>query len=958
MKATRQRSLSTALLALCCASCSQPQVIVPASLDSPRAMTVVRGLVCMSSVEVAEGILEPVLSACPDATRGAIGLVVNDQINRVAVIDMTMRQPRLLDLDPTTPGVNHIPVGGLPVAVTANLDGTMAYVANQRGRTLSAINMWHLRALDDTLTLPGAPVALSHSAATDQLVVALAEPAALWLASAGGCEAPTSGVDRLSADPGAGCDPRADDGLTLALPGTPTSLIMHPGGAHAYISYLDRPFLSIVALDASASAEPCLGQSAGAACEVARIGLTTGCADGLDNDGDGLTDRDDPQCFSPYHAESPGGISRAPVGTCADGIDNDGDGLTDRADPSCLSGADDEGEPPLMTPLGLCNDGLDNDGDGRSDLADPGCYGPYGQTERDLPKLGFGQLGIDELGKLLYVLDAPNRQALVVNLDTRALLDAPRQAKPVDPFSDPLGVRLGRTPTPSAVVGRVRRTLTPDPRPAQANTHALMRYDLGAYVAADTGLIYYIDVATIRCDLYEPTGILSMDAFYDDPQARDASVEARCLALDGLGAPAAEDAIPSCTAVLLCKQCQDAGGDDCAQCDGLGDIEAQVGACQLPERFFERGLTRQTLNTRLSLRDVTSAQSGVVGRATCDIPHELSAELQRLATERELSASQGCGSTLLPQPLSATVISRGEQRPLDFLGAQRLDLIEQRTLELEMDEAGQVRAVSVIGVNDERVLDEEIAITYEGVLPGAAREDGLASDDPDDLAAFTVGGLDVCRADVQPGDLLVIRTSPAQASGCEAYISDAPNFLSWRIMDARPGRLSLETIDAMTPQGARRFSDALPSRACFPTGITYEVRAADAWVVQGSSSGVASPNITRGDRCVPNEAGAAGRAVSRVATGDRYVGPYYSFTLYPGEVAPARDLSYQLQVRRAFSPASLETGEQLVTRNPRTSQLVFARALTRGTFIMALDPGDSVIFARNLATRDNAFGIR
>lgn len=71
------------------------------------------------------------------------------------------------------------------------------------------------------------------------------------------------------------------------------------------------------------------------------------CADGRDNDGDGLTDSaQDPDCDRGSEAGSgaaPGTPApprrAAPAGDCADGRDNDRDGLTDRAqDPNCLSG--------------------------------------------------------------------------------------------------------------------------------------------------------------------------------------------------------------------------------------------------------------------------------------------------------------------------------------------------------------------------------------------------------------------------------------------------------------------------------------------------------------------------------------------------------------------------------------------------------------------------------------------
>jgi hypothetical protein len=81
-------------------------------------------------------------------------------------------------------------------------------------------------------------------------------------------------------------------------------------------------------------------------------GAEEDCSDTLDNDCDGLTDVDDPDCA---------------VEICDDGIDNDGDGKTDcddkkdcNQDPACAGGGGQE----------ICTDGIDNDGDGKIDCAD------------------------------------------------------------------------------------------------------------------------------------------------------------------------------------------------------------------------------------------------------------------------------------------------------------------------------------------------------------------------------------------------------------------------------------------------------------------------------------------------------------------------------------------------------------------------------------------------------------
>jgi len=131
------------------------------------------------------------------------------------------------------------------------------------------------------------------------------------------------------------------------------------------------------------------------------------CSDGLDNDGDGLTDYSaDPGCTSSQD------IDEYNVPQCSDGSDNDGDGVTDLSDPGCSDyqdntentattqcqdGSDNDGDGATnypndfscfgptdndeTNPKAECQDGSDNDGDGVTDLSDPGCWGYQDNTE-------------------------------------------------------------------------------------------------------------------------------------------------------------------------------------------------------------------------------------------------------------------------------------------------------------------------------------------------------------------------------------------------------------------------------------------------------------------------------------------------------------------------------------------------------------------------------------------------
>jgi hypothetical protein len=60
--------------------------------------------------------------------------------------------------------------------------------------------------------------------------------------------------------------------------------------------------------------------------------------------------------------------SAIPLPSCSNGLDDDGDGWIDADDPDCVVSDRESG-----LGSGACNDGLDNDGDGRIDAADPEC---------------------------------------------------------------------------------------------------------------------------------------------------------------------------------------------------------------------------------------------------------------------------------------------------------------------------------------------------------------------------------------------------------------------------------------------------------------------------------------------------------------------------------------------------------------------------------------------------------
>ena len=109
------------------------------------------------------------------------------------------------------------------------------------------------------------------------------------------------------------------------------------------------------------------------------------CNDGLDNDGDGLFDLNDPGCTDANDNDEFNVVTPPPAPmACNDGLDNDGDGLFDLDDPGCTDINDNDEfnvVTPPPAPVYECNDGIDNDGDGKIDMADNGCSSSTDNTE-------------------------------------------------------------------------------------------------------------------------------------------------------------------------------------------------------------------------------------------------------------------------------------------------------------------------------------------------------------------------------------------------------------------------------------------------------------------------------------------------------------------------------------------------------------------------------------------------
>ncbi len=95
-------------------------------------------------------------------------------------------------------------------------------------------------------------------------------------------------------------------------------------------------------------------------CVLAPPPFETNCSNGIDDDGDGLVDCDDPDC---------GSSNVCIIEICNNGIDDDGDGWIDCSDSECFT---------KSCCIEICDNGIDDNGNGLVDSDDPQCVTPPG----------------------------------------------------------------------------------------------------------------------------------------------------------------------------------------------------------------------------------------------------------------------------------------------------------------------------------------------------------------------------------------------------------------------------------------------------------------------------------------------------------------------------------------------------------------------------------------------------
>ncbi|MCA9583082.1 MAG: hypothetical protein KC416_14885 [Myxococcales bacterium] len=210
-------------------------------------------------------------------------------------------------------------------------------------------------------------------------------------------------------------------------------------------------------------------------------GAESNCTDRLDEDGDGLVDCADSDCYEDAACEAGGTSERSPS-QCSDWVDNDGDGAIDCDDSDCQqagvpycqgsaaahragstarSDAMDEELPELGDGMAvedligqggdldgerndyMCADGIDNDNDGRTDCADFGCrFDPSVTVCQSRPDMVFSIVAMGGLTLDMSDTDDIVADAGFTRIQARALGSIPM----IDNSFFLLSMRLERTP--------------------------------------------------------------------------------------------------------------------------------------------------------------------------------------------------------------------------------------------------------------------------------------------------------------------------------------------------------------------------------------------------------------------------------------------------------------------------------------------------------------------------------
>lgn len=1013
--------LGLGLFALVLHGCTDPLVPPLLSLDGPTEMALAR--VCIQNNDVRTAV-ENCLDADgnPDPEAGVIteyAYVTNRLGNSLALVSFQKTIPTIVDTARDVPGQTHIIVGRGPTLVSASSDGNFLFVYNEIDGDLSVVSE-ELRTEIDRIELGSGeafgldPSDLSLDAVSEMFVVpdrlapgrdviwlvfpergAIAE--VRWTFS---CE--ELGVYTV------GCEPTLEQVEVNELYKFPEGVrpryaALGPDN-DLWVTFVDRPVVARIATQGGG----CIDGRQASPCLRSETGLTYGCSDGLDNDGDGLVDAADPQCLTPDSAEDASGVGRIRQVQCNDGVDNDGDGLVDAADSGCLGTADDSEGGGLRSPA--CSDGLDNDGDGRVDADDPECApGAAWTDEAALPGCSDGE---DNDGDGAIDGDDPQCVTAFQNDEARRpacsdLVDNDGDGDIDEADSDcssPDGNDEATTCFDGIDNDGDGAADFDDPGCINPNSPSEIAAAADCQDGVDNdgdGLVDYPEDP----DCYRATGagesqsrVAEFGPLAVDPEGRFVYIVDRrasqVLVLEGRqgrlldpnncrGELDAEDCrrrpwesaiglpvrrLPSAIHARIIELETETLEDNSVMTRNLhvANVATTAGLVYYVEGGVVSHYNGRTIwDARVRIGDFAPSEASATG-LTCSLDSEVRDYVRasregpgddiRCSTTEELPrivAPQA--SCVKESPTDLDCVCTDDEDPATcVINIERRTPIEllrrkERKFDDVTDEAGVVTIEEVVDdVRDDFYIPSDTwTVTYEGTI--LQRSDALVDRNLPGVIR-TVSG-DFCSGGVQAGDHLTIVSpvTPATtvAEGeCDAYQGVD---LTWRVTGVSAGYLSIEVI-----------ADTDVDSPALPEGV--EARVAELPLQRCFAAGLlvdARPvdtwvvrgeqtgllvNSTRQGNACVRDRYDASDYGFRAYTDQEFQNPWVRFHLEGGTIAPLRDFALRFSTNRNFSSGTSGT----LSSGPSPSQ-VLEFETTRATYLPIVDPGNNTIRVYNAA---------
>lgn len=203
-------------------------------------------------------------------------------------------------------------------------------------------------------------------------------------------------------------------------------------------------------------------------------------------------------------------------------------------------------------------------------------------------------------------------------------------------------------------------------------------------------------------------------------------------------------------------------------------------------------------------------------------------------------------------------------------------------------------------IYDAVIASETWRLTYEGTLEKDTRTDGYFSAE----GVFNTS-MDLCALGARPGDHLILtdrKGLAASSSVCMQFLDESKK-LEWEVVDAGPNQLTLKTT------GKEGDIDILPNPGCFASGLSWEVRIIDQWLITSKSTFV-NKRLTAGTHCVDNPLAPFGNTRFKInpdKTMDQYDAQTAFFNVYMPANASSlvRGDAYEFTTRTGFSSLSI-----------------------------------------------------